>query len=550
MDARYVAGGLGIKYELMKARKRNNRGKLSRISAAFFQRKEENNGFFAQKNNLQTKLKVGSPDDKYEREADAMAKRVVAGADSSRSLNSRSATINRKCASCEAEEKMALPKLQRMEEEEEVQARPEIMRMEEEEEELQARPMIQKMEEEEEEIQAKPDIHLREKRDYSEGFVDDDDQMYQSRIQTKDDDRDELENNDGGALVADDDIQRKLDQSKGGGKPLSAPVKTDMESSFGTDFSGVRVHTDDKAVQMNQQLKAQAFTHGKDVYFNQGKYNPESAGGKELLAHELTHVVQQNRGLSRKIQRAKTAEVSNAMSDDPYGWTSSYKVKVNKSNVTITVKVKIVRDADVTKKDQKKVANDTKNEFLRYYDQRFDFVDDKGKSRKLKVNLKYVNSGEHLTINLHSGHGHDNLSNWYVDSDSVTRAHEMGHQLGFKDEYIDAAAPNRANKDAPGVKTDNSIMGNYYTEGIGKADVKSRHGDQLATDVSAATGMSFTAKWSDTYVVRKGDTLWGIALRIYGDGNKWKDIHALNKKKIKDPDKIYPNQVIKLPPRT
>ena len=68
-----------------------------------------------------------------------------------------------------------------------------------------------------------------------------------------------------------------------------------MEGSFETDFSGVRVHTDQEAAQMNQDLSAQAFTHGSDVYFNEGKFNPESGGGKHLLAHELTHVVQQRK---------------------------------------------------------------------------------------------------------------------------------------------------------------------------------------------------------------------------------------------------------------
>jgi hypothetical protein len=62
-----------------------------------------------------------------------------------------------------------------------------------------------------------------------------------------------------------------------------------MEPRFGTDFSGVRVHTGEAAVQMNRELNAQAFTHGQDLYFGAGK-----APGKDALtAHELTHVVQQ-----------------------------------------------------------------------------------------------------------------------------------------------------------------------------------------------------------------------------------------------------------------
>jgi len=77
-----------------------------------------------------------------------------------------------------------------------------------------------------------------------------------------------------------------------------------MESAFGADFGGVRVHTGNEAVQMNRELRAQAFTHGSDIYFNAGKYEPASVAGQGLLAHELTHVVQQNSGLATKsIQR-------------------------------------------------------------------------------------------------------------------------------------------------------------------------------------------------------------------------------------------------------
>lgn len=88
-------------------------------------------------------------------------------------------------------------------------------------------------------------------------------------------------------------IENTLQSSKGGGSPLDNNTRGEMESGFGADFSGVRVHNDSAAVQMNQQLGAQAFTSGNDIYFNEGKYNPGSDSGKHLLAHELTHTVQQ-----------------------------------------------------------------------------------------------------------------------------------------------------------------------------------------------------------------------------------------------------------------
>lgn len=91
-----------------------------------------------------------------------------------------------------------------------------------------------------------------------------------------------------------DHLAASLDSTKGGGQPLQDDVKGYMEPRFGTDFSGVKVHTDASAVQLSRDLNAQAFTHGSDIYFNEGKFSPGTTEGKHLLAHELTHVVQQN----------------------------------------------------------------------------------------------------------------------------------------------------------------------------------------------------------------------------------------------------------------
>jgi hypothetical protein len=88
-------------------------------------------------------------------------------------------------------------------------------------------------------------------------------------------------------------VEQQLSSSKGGGQPLPESTRSGMEQSMGADFSGVRIHTDSSAVQMNKDLHAQAFTHGSDIYFNSGKFDAGSTGGQHLLAHELTHVVQQ-----------------------------------------------------------------------------------------------------------------------------------------------------------------------------------------------------------------------------------------------------------------
>ena len=67
-----------------------------------------------------------------------------------------------------------------------------------------------------------------------------------------------------------------------------------MAAATGHDFSDVKVHTDPEAHALNEQLGAKAFTTGHDIFFRAGAYDPASSGGQELVAHELTHVVQQS----------------------------------------------------------------------------------------------------------------------------------------------------------------------------------------------------------------------------------------------------------------
>ncbi len=107
-----------------------------------------------------------------------------------------------------------------------------------------------------------------------------------------------------GAIEATADLESHLAQTQGAGSSLPEATRDFMEPRFGNDFSQVRVHTDSTAVQMSQAIGAQAFTHGNDIYFNAGKYDPNSHAGKELLAHELTHVVQQT-GVSTPQRQAK-----------------------------------------------------------------------------------------------------------------------------------------------------------------------------------------------------------------------------------------------------
>ena len=187
---------------------------------------------------IQTKLTIGQPGDKYEQEADQVASQVV------QQINSPVPVQSAQGQTVQREE---VP-----EEEEQVQAKSisDTIQREElpEEEELQMSPMLQRQGQ--------------------------------------------------GGMAATPDLETSINQARGGGMPLAENLQRSMGKAMGADFSGVKVHTDSQSDQLNQSIQARAFTTGQDVFFRQGEYNPGSRGGQELLAHELTHVVQQNRTLN------------------------------------------------------------------------------------------------------------------------------------------------------------------------------------------------------------------------------------------------------------
>ncbi len=136
-----------------------------------------------------------------------------------------------------------------------------------------------------------------------------------------------------------DNIESQLNNSKGGGSPLSAEVRDFMEPRFGSNFDNVRVHTDSNAVQMSRSLGAQAFAHGSDVYFGAGK----SPGNNELTAHELTHVVQQ----TGKVHRQSDASTAPAPIAQTSGGMPPKKgtTTIDKKNTTITASGKNITEA-------------------------------------------------------------------------------------------------------------------------------------------------------------------------------------------------------------
>ncbi len=113
----------------------------------------------------------------------------------------------------------------------------------------------------------------------------------------------------------------------GGGSPLPGATRARMEAVIGADFSGVRVHAGPEAASRASALNARAFTAGRDVVFGAGEYRPGTSSGDRLLAHELTHVVQQSRGLVDGVQREAVVDADvRVKPQDEGAWKSAFAV--------------------------------------------------------------------------------------------------------------------------------------------------------------------------------------------------------------------------------
>ncbi len=125
------------------------------------------------------------------------------------------------------------------------------------------------------------------------------------------------------------EVERQIAGLRGQGAQLPEQVRTEMESQFNHDFSSVSIHTGGTADALCKQLSARAFTVGSDIFFASGEYAPDSQEGKRLLAHELTHVVQQGSGVTRKIMRDVNTETNYEGAEGKASTSDSGRVEVN-----------------------------------------------------------------------------------------------------------------------------------------------------------------------------------------------------------------------------
>jgi hypothetical protein len=193
------------------------------------------------------------------------------------------------------QEKPLLQKMDAPEEEEAVQTQ-----AEEEEEPVQMKAeeeeAVQAQAEEEEPVQMQEEeepVQMQEKEEEPVQMQAEEEEPVQMQAAEEEEEMMQTKPEGAAATQASPHLGSRIESSRGKGKPLPKQTRSEMETAFGVDFGGVNIHTGQDSAEMNRELGAQAFTNGKDVYFNSGKFRPESTEGKRLLAHELTHVVQQ-----------------------------------------------------------------------------------------------------------------------------------------------------------------------------------------------------------------------------------------------------------------
>jgi outer membrane protein OmpA-like peptidoglycan-associated protein len=143
------------------------------------------------------------------------------------------------------------------------------------------------------------------------------------------------------------DTDAAVQATRQGGAPLSHAARAFFEPRFGHDFSQVRVHADGEAAQAARSVQARAYTLGRDIVFGSGQYAPSTRSGKHLLAHELTHVVQQAGGAAAGVQRAPPAPSTKAGSDFDI-------VGKPEQSARETTRIHFDKDSDVIDSDEDK----------------------------------------------------------------------------------------------------------------------------------------------------------------------------------------------------
>ena len=294
---------------------------------------------------IQAKLKVGKPNDTYEMEADRVADTVMRMPDvllqrqteekkeetaqTKPDVGQISAVVQRQAAE-EKNEEMAqtkpaiapiTPLVQRQAEEKKEEPLQTLQRQPEEKKDEPVQTLQRQTEEKKEEPVQTLQRQTEEKKDepvqtlqrQTEEKKDEPVQTLQRQTEEKKDEPVQTKTAVDSTSEVATDVESRIQTMREGGRPLPDSTRSFFESRFGYDFSGVRVHTDSQADDVSRKLNAQAFTIGPNVFFAGGRYEPHTTQGKWLLAHELTHTVQQQSStpLAANSPTVQSSEASN-----------------------------------------------------------------------------------------------------------------------------------------------------------------------------------------------------------------------------------------------
>lgn len=235
--------------------------------------------FFPAESKVQRKLEVSKAGDPQEKEAESVARRIM-------DKQIRRTNDKEEEQSVQKAEKEEEKTIQKADKEEEKT----IQKEGKEEDEK----SVQKAEKEEE-VESVQKAGKEEEEPVSKASDKEDENPIQAKlkIHRKEMDSELRENEKENSPGARPSLEDRLKMRKGMGMPIPDEVRMEMEQKFGQSFGDVRIHTDGEAASMCDQVNALAFTYGNDIYFGAGRFNGQTSEGKELLAHELTHVVQQ-----------------------------------------------------------------------------------------------------------------------------------------------------------------------------------------------------------------------------------------------------------------
>ena len=150
----------------------------------------------------------------------------------------------------------------------------------------------------------------------------------------------------GGGMAVSSQMEGRLNSLQGGGHVMPDGLRSMMERGFNRDFSQVHLHTDSEAASLSSSIHAKAFTHGNDIYFNQGQFSPNTSEGQKLMAHELTHVVQ-GRGMVAR-ERDKNAEnfIVDQYFYNSWNWTAFFTFLSN-YYPSVVKDMKLEKDVDL-----------------------------------------------------------------------------------------------------------------------------------------------------------------------------------------------------------